>query len=227
MQGTIAPVCGIHESWTCTEAAPGTAGGEPGVPRRNTSRERAAAGGGPGRRRTFQPLLFSPGPISRHVSFFLEVLGEGFLAVDTPRGRRYLRAGVFRCGQEGRVVGAGGFPLAAPVLLASEAEALVIAPEGEVFQACRGGAFRAAGRIELVGFARPGGLRWETGLGLAETRESGPPGPGGFGWIRCEPGWRRGWPTPEIAAAWRREREERTVWAWSEGKVGESFDGRA
>lgn len=226
MQGTITPVLGIHESWTRVEAVPAETGGTPGVPRRESSGG-ADAGPIPARRRALKPFLLSPGAVSRHASFFLEVLGGGFLPVDTPRGRRYLRGGLFRCDSTGHMVGPDGFPLAALVALAPAAEALVITPEGRVFEVSGGGRFRTAGAIELAEFARPGGLRWETGLGLAETAESGPPVPGASGWIRCEPAWGRGWPTPEIAAAWGRERAERRAFAGSEGMVGKSFDGRA
>lgn len=147
--------------------------------------------------------------------------------METPRGRRYLREGLFRCDAQGRIVGSDGSALASSAALGPRAEALVITPEGCVFEASGAGGFRAAGWIELAGFARPGALRWETGLGLAETRESGPPAAGARGWIRCEPRWPRGWATPEIAAAWIRERTERAVLAWAEKLAGKSFDGRA
>ncbi|HXG59748.1 MAG TPA: hypothetical protein VNO22_00100 [Planctomycetota bacterium] len=227
MQETIAPVAGIHGASTRVEAVSGAAGGTREVSLGEAFVETAPADRTPALRRALRPLLLSPGPVSRHSSFFLEVLGEGFLPLETPRGRRYLREGLFRCDAEGRIVRSDGLCLGSRAALGSRAEALVITPEGCVFEVSGAGGFRAAGGIELVGFARPGGLRWETGLGLAETPESGPPAPGARGWIRCEPRWPRGWPTPEIAAAWIRERTERHALVWAEKRAGTSFDGRA
>ena len=87
----------------------------------------------------------------------LAITGEGFFAVETPRGERFVRAGRFSLGEGGRIVDMEGHPL-----LNSEGAPLAVAPNDTRIEVLGDGTIRsengAIGRLRVVRFANPQAL---------------------------------------------------------------------
>lgn len=112
---------------------------------------------------------FSPGP-ARPVEDPLAValLGPGFFVVQAPSGEAYTRNGMFQVDARGRLVTAAGNPVLGehgPIEVQTGA---AILPDGTVVS---GG--EEVGRLRVVDFARPDGLRRMGDGLLAATPEAG------------------------------------------------------
>jgi flagellar basal-body rod protein FlgF len=88
------------------------------------------------------------------------ITGEGFFAVETPRGERYTRAGRFSLGEGGRIVDMEGNPV-----LNTEGAAIALAPNDTRIEILGDGTIRsengALGRLRVVRFADVQALRAE------------------------------------------------------------------
>lgn len=110
------------------------------------------------------------GPLAATGSRFdLAVQGAGYLAVQGPEGELYTRGGSLRLGADGTLLHQSGYPLL------TEAGVLTI-PAGAEFAVTEDGTISingaAAGRVRLVTFADPGGLR-HAGHGLVQSAAPG------------------------------------------------------
>ncbi len=104
-----------------------------------------------------------PGPLTHTGSpFDLAIRGAGYFAVETAEGKRFTRAGGFALDAEGRIVNAKGQALlddgGAPMTVPTEATDVTVAQDGTV-STDQG----EIGRIRLVQFDRPQGLKKQAG----------------------------------------------------------------
>jgi flagellar basal-body rod protein FlgF len=87
----------------------------------------------------------------------LAITGEGYFAVETPRGERFLRAGRFSLGEAGRIVDMEGHPL-----LNAEGAPLAVAPNDTRIEVAGDGTIRSEngviGRLRVVRFDNPQAL---------------------------------------------------------------------
>lgn len=90
----------------------------------------------------------------------LALAGEGFFAVETPRGERFTRAGRFTIGDAGRIVDMEGNPL-----LNVEGEPIAVAPNDTRIEVQGDGTIRSEngilGRVRVVRFGNVQALRAE------------------------------------------------------------------
>ncbi len=107
----------------------------------------------------------------------LAIEGDGFFQVRLPNGDTgYTRDGGLTLSDRGTLVTAGGYPLIPEVTLPADAGELVISRNGVVATLYPGGSEMVElGRIELVRFANPAGMRALGENLLAETPASGNP----------------------------------------------------
>jgi flagellar basal-body rod protein FlgG len=104
------------------------------------------------------------------------VSGRGFLAVETPKGQRFTRFGVFGLDAAGRIVDPGGNRLSPGITVPDNAVAVDISRDGAVSATMPDGTRQQLGTIELYTFANPHGLQ-AMGDGLfSPTASSGAPG---------------------------------------------------
>jgi flagellar basal-body rod protein FlgG len=118
----------------------------------------------------------------------LAVSGQGYLAVDTPRGTRYTRVGAFGVDAAGRVVDPAGNALAPGFTVPADALALEVSRSGELAAAMPDGSRQVLGQLRLFTFANPGGLEAVGGGLFSPAAASGPaepgtPGTGAYGEI--------------------------------------------
>lgn len=111
----------------------------------------------------------------------LAIEGDGFFEVSMPDGTSaYTRAGNFHRDATGQVVTAEGYPVVGFPSIDTSATGIDIAPDGTVsIQA--DGSTSSSGRIQLVRFANPEGLRNIGHNLLGETEASGGPARGNPG----------------------------------------------
>jgi flagellar basal-body rod protein FlgF len=85
------------------------------------------------------------------------ISGEGFFAVDTPRGERFTRAGRFSIGAEGRIVDIEGHPV-----LGATGQPLAVAPGDAGIEVLGDGTVRSEngpiGKLRIVRFENPQAL---------------------------------------------------------------------
>jgi flagellar basal-body rod protein FlgF len=90
----------------------------------------------------------------------LAINGEGFFAVETPRGERFTRAGRFSLGEGGRIVDMEGNPL-----LNTDGAPIAVAPNDSRIEVLGDGTIRsengALGRVRIVRFDNVQNLRAE------------------------------------------------------------------
>lgn len=116
----------------------------------------------------------------------LAIEGDGFFEVTMPDGTSaYTRAGNFHRDANGQVVTAEGYPVVGFPTIDTAATGIDIAADGTVSVQLEG-ATTNSGRIQLVRFANPEGLRSLGHNVMAETESSGSanrgnPGEAGFG----------------------------------------------
>lgn len=88
------------------------------------------------------------------------ITGEGFFAVETPRGERYTRAGRFGLGEGGRIVDMEGHPV-----LNTDGAPIAVAPNDTRIEIRGDGTIRSEngvlGRLRVVRFDNPQTLRAE------------------------------------------------------------------
>jgi flagellar basal-body rod protein FlgF len=88
------------------------------------------------------------------------ISGEGFFAVETPRGERFTRAGRFSLGEGGRIVDMEGNPV-----LNTEGAPIAVAPNDSRIEILGDGTVRSEngplGRLRVVRFEAPQALRAE------------------------------------------------------------------
>lgn len=88
------------------------------------------------------------------------ITGEGFFAVETPRGERFTRAGRFSIGDGGRIVDMEGHPVLTP-----EGNPIAVAPNDTRITIQGDGTIRSEngllGRLRIVRFDNPQALRAE------------------------------------------------------------------
>jgi len=104
-----------------------------------------------------------PGPITRTGNpLDIAISGEGYFAVDTPRGERFTRAGRFAMGADGQLVDHHGHPV-----LNANGQPIAIAPNDTQIEIAGDGTIRSEngilGRIRLVRFEDDQALRAEGG----------------------------------------------------------------
>lgn len=117
--------------------------------------------------------------------------GGGFLEVEMPNGElAYTRDGSLKRNGEGQVVTSDGYPLAADIVIPSDALSVSINPDGDVFayfgDATEG---QSLGQLTLAGFSNAKGLEAIGSNLFVETEASGAPiqglpGEDGLGAIR-------------------------------------------
>ena len=108
----------------------------------------------------------------------LAVSGQGYLAVDTPRGTRYTRAGAFGVDAAGNIVDPAGNRLAPGFTVPPEAVAVEVSRSGELAATMADGSRQVLGQLPLYTFANPGGLEAVGGGLYSPTAASGPARPG-------------------------------------------------
>lgn len=111
----------------------------------------------------------------------LAVSGQGFLAVDTPRGARYTRLGAFGVDGSGRVVDSAGNRLMPGFQVPQDAVAVEVSRSGELAATMSDGSRRVLGQIPVYRFANPGGLEAVGGGLFSPSAASGPALPGTAG----------------------------------------------
>ncbi len=111
------------------------------------------------------------------------IQGNGFFQVTMPDGTLgYTRDGAFQIDNQGRLVSAGGHPLAGSITVPSNATAVTISPEGAVSASIPGTtAPSTVGTITLANFVNPPGLEPRGQNIYAETAASGQPNAGTAG----------------------------------------------
>jgi flagellar basal-body rod protein FlgG len=118
----------------------------------------------------------------------LAVAGGGYLAVNTPRGMRFTRAGSFGVDGAGRVVNSGGDPLAPGFTVPAGAVGVELSSSGLLSATMPDGSRQSLGQLNLYNFGNTGGLE-AVGNGLySPSASSGPampgtPGVGAYGEI--------------------------------------------
>lgn len=146
---------------------------------------------GTGVRVAVTPRMFSMGNLQVTGNpLDLAISGDGFFQILLPDGRiAYTRDGTFKKDAEGSVVTSNGYRLYPPVTLPPDAEEISITSDGRILVKVPGAAEAVeVGRIELVRFVNPAGLR-SIGKNLfLQTPASGEPmvgtpGKEGFGEI--------------------------------------------
>lgn len=129
------------------------------------------------------PLDLTPGAIERTGSpLDVAIKGDAFFVVRAPGGDRYTRNGSFEINGRGELVTSDGHAVQGengPIVISSNETGINIAPDGTV-STTRG----QRGKIRLVRFANPQGLRNE-GANLFASAQ--PPQPAGAQ-VRLEPG---------------------------------------
>ncbi|HEV3157877.1 MAG TPA: flagellar hook-basal body protein [Candidatus Baltobacteraceae bacterium] len=105
--------------------------------------------------------------------FDVAIEGSGFFTVERDGERAYTRAGAFARGNDGKVGNADGWHLAG-VRIPNEAIGMHVTPDGRVSVDLPHGSHRDAGRIRLVDFAAPEGVRSVGSALFAATADSGP-----------------------------------------------------
>ncbi len=124
-------------------------------------------------------FAFSRGPVELGgEGFVLEIRGDGFFQLDTPRGFRFTRDGGFRVDASGTLVTTDGLPVTPAVQVPSDARSILVTRSGQVLALFSDGTFRQVGQVGLSTFPNPGGLEQEGGNLFAATDASGPPQPG-------------------------------------------------
>jgi flagellar basal-body rod protein FlgG len=108
----------------------------------------------------------------------LAVSGQGYLAVDTPRGMRYTRVGSFGVDAGGNIVDPAGNRLAPGFTVPPEAVAVEVSRSGEIAATMPDGSRQVLGQVSLYTFANPGGLEAVGGGLFSPTAASGPAQPG-------------------------------------------------
>lgn len=112
-----------------------------------------------------------PGPLRQTGNpLDVAIAGEGYFAVETPRGERYTRAGRFTLSADGTIVDMGGHPVLSdagrPIRLAPGEGEITIAADGTI-----SGRNGEIGRLRVVRFADPQALQAE-----GERLFAAPPG---------------------------------------------------
>ncbi|MEO3474499.1 flagellar basal-body rod protein FlgF [Roseomonas sp. CAU 1739] len=102
-----------------------------------------------------------PGPVqSTGNPLDVAINGEGFFAVETPRGERFTRAGRFSIGQDGRIVDMEGH-----AVMGAEGNAIAVSRNDTRITIQGDGTVRSEngtlGRLRIVTFANPQTLRGE------------------------------------------------------------------
>lgn len=116
---------------------------------------------------------FSQGPIRQTGNpFDFAIDGDGFFVVETPQGIRYTRAGNFTLDAERRIVTQEGYPVlgdGAPIIVDdTTGEGVWLSEDGRFFVDGT-----QQGRIDVVSFENPQGLRREGQNLYSETDASG------------------------------------------------------
>ena len=116
--------------------------------------------------------------------------GDGFFQVALPNGDpAYTRAGAFKLNENGEIVTSDGNKIDGLAAIPPEAIGITVASDGEVtYQTAGTAAANSVGRIQLVRFQNPAGLRAMGKNMMLETEASGTPNTGnpgedGFGTI--------------------------------------------
>ncbi|MFT3857271.1 MAG: flagellar basal-body rod protein FlgG [Aquabacterium sp.] len=111
------------------------------------------------------------------------IVGNGFLQVETPNGdMAYTRAGQLQINAEGKLVTAQGMPLRPEISIPANATGITIGENGLVTAKVAGNtAPTELGRLTLVSFINPAGLRAMGDNLYQETAASGAPAEGNPG----------------------------------------------
>lgn len=118
--------------------------------------------------------VFTTGELSNTSrSLDIAISGEGFLQVTMPNGEtRYTRDGALQVNADGTLVSSSGYTIEPAVTIPNDTIAVDIAKDGSVNVTNATGT-SAAGTIQLVRFANPGGLSSQGDNLYAETEASG------------------------------------------------------
>jgi flagellar basal-body rod protein FlgG len=111
----------------------------------------------------------------------LAVAGQGYLAVDTPRGTRYTRLGAFGIDGSGQVVDSAGNRLLPGFTVPADAVAVDVSRSGELAATRPDGSRQVLGQIPVYRFANSAGLEAVGGGLFSPTAASGPAVPGTAG----------------------------------------------
>lgn len=124
------------------------------------------------------PLDISAGPIERTGNALdVAVKGDGFLVVQTPAGERFTRSGALQVDSAGQLVTNDGNPVlgdSGPISFSPQETGAAIAPDGTV-STTQG----PRGKLRLVRFADPRGLKSEGANVFSSATPSQPAGPTG------------------------------------------------
>jgi flagellar basal-body rod protein FlgG len=120
--------------------------------------------------------------------FDVAIEGEGFLPVLMPDGQTgYTRDGALKKDSQGRITDKNGYPLQPEITVPPNVAGISISPEGEVAVITAANSVpEAIGRVELVNFINPAGLK-SAGRNLylpsasSGIPQQGTPGQNGFG----------------------------------------------
>jgi flagellar basal-body rod protein FlgG len=120
----------------------------------------------------------------------IQIEGSGFFQLQTPDGEKvYTRDGQFKKDTNGRLVDKNGYLVQPEITIPSDATGVEIAPSGEVrVITATDGEPREIGRLELVTFINPSGLKALGQNSFSGTQASGSaqntrPGLGGTGYL--------------------------------------------
>jgi flagellar basal-body rod protein FlgG len=147
------------------------------------------SGAGPGAPAGIR-LPFVPAPVLLTPDgFSLEIRGNAFFRVSTPRGPRFTASGWFHIDAAGNLVTIGGLPLSPPINFPLDAESLLVMRDGRVMAVFADGSETQVGQLQTFSFPNPGGLLQEAGTLEAPGPASGsavpvPPSQVVFGGLR-------------------------------------------
>jgi len=102
----------------------------------------------------------SPGPLilGETRTFDMAVAGEGFFRVETPRGPRFARAGMFKVDSAGSIVDSSGNLMSPPVTIPEGAIGFNVDVAGKISVVMGDGTTADIGTVTLTRFPNPGGL---------------------------------------------------------------------
>jgi flagellar basal-body rod protein FlgG len=117
--------------------------------------------GGMGTSVSMTDKMFTVGDVKQTSQpYDIAINGQGFFEVTLPDGSSaYTRNGVFHVADDGSLVNQDGYPLAAKIVIPSDATSVTISSSGQV-QVIKGAGTQPTtiGQIDLVTFVNPGGL---------------------------------------------------------------------
>ena len=136
-------------------------------------------------------MLAQGGPLQTQGDLDVMIEGRGYIEVTLPSGgAAYTRDGALKRSGDGQIVTSDGYPVAPGITIPSDARALTISPNGDIYATFNGQIdAQLLGQLSLTGFTNAKGLEAIGSNLYLETQASGPaltggPGLDGLGVLR-------------------------------------------